>query len=251
MSLYDAILTLCITTSPTKRFLEHSTSRTHSDTLSFHRFQTFFVTWGLLNIVPTSAQLYLQAAVLTFGLGHSLIFRSARPLGLFFCVSRCALCGDAIWQHFVGSSHDRDHCWLAVCADHKCFLPHGVGDLLHSNRSTVGRRFPRHLSISRSELWLGLAQTRLFRTQSLLIPTEGSRAALLTCVPSTHHGRVGTCASLWRSQSSSLGQSGPVIRFIAIGLQLSPPLLVEFAISDQCFCFFAVPSSACRSRRQH
>ena len=152
--LYDGILILCITTSPTKRFLEHSTSRTHSDTLSFHRFQTFFVTWGLLNVVPTSAQLYLQAAVLTFGLGHSLIFRSARPLGLFFCVSRCALCGDAIWQHFVASIHDRDHCWLAVCADHKRVLPHAVGDLLHSNRSTVRRRFPRHRN--------DLAQVSLF-----------------------------------------------------------------------------------------
>ena len=64
--------------------MEHSMSRTHSDTLSFHRFQAYIVTWGLLNVVPTSAQLYLQATVRTFGLGHSLIFRFASALGLFF-----------------------------------------------------------------------------------------------------------------------------------------------------------------------
>ena len=73
-----------------RRFFEHSMSCTTSDTLSFHRFQAYIVTWGLLNVVPTWAQLYLQATVRTFGLGHSLIFRSARPLGLFF-VFRAAL----------------------------------------------------------------------------------------------------------------------------------------------------------------
>ena len=58
--------------------------------------------------------------------------------------------------------------------------------------------------------------------------------------PTTHHGRAGMCASLWRSQSSSLGQSGPVTRFTAIGLQLSPPLVVELpsqtnvSVSSRC-----------------